>query len=141
MQCVGRRALRRISCRNEGYFGDEYGIWAFVQNRLWLIARQGDLFDVDASANVDLRTIRQISLAGTAGGAFPSGGDDGRIRCLNDSGTITFQVAFTDGSRGIFTTSLVPEPSPLILFGIAIGLLTVLVKFRYKPLPRYAATR
>ncbi len=101
---------------------NDYGLWAYAADRLWLIARTGDLFDIDPSANLDLRTIRSAALVGVAGGALPSGGQDGRVRALNDSGVVVFRLGFTDGSDGIFTMALVPEPQSASLLVTAIAL-------------------
>jgi hypothetical protein len=45
---------------------------------------------------------------------FNSGGEDGRHTCLSAAGTLVYKLTFTDGSSGIFT-STVPEPSASML--------------------------
>jgi len=75
------------------------------------VALTGKLFDVDSTDGADLREIENIHFEGG------SGGQDGRRMSFNDRQTLLFQLDFTDGSTGIFTTT-VPEPSSLLLIGI-----------------------
>jgi len=72
------------------------------------VVLKGQLFDVDPTDGVDLREIEEIHFEGG------SGGQDGRRMAFNDRNTLLFQLYFTDGSSGIFTTT-VPEPSTLLL--------------------------
>jgi len=83
---------------------------------LTLIARTGDLLDVDDGPDIDLRTIVGLS--------FPGGpGDE---ESLNDLGQLAFIASFADGTSGVFvsTLSVVPEPSSalLLLLGLVTGL-------------------
>jgi len=75
---------------------------------LQLIARTGDAFTV---APGDVRTI-----SGFNGHGF-SGGQDGRILALNDNGMYTFNASFTDGTSGVFTTTI-PTPGVAALLGL-----------------------
>lgn len=88
---------------------------------LVLIAREGDLFDVDGDPLAeDLRTISELSVL------FDAGTQDGRPISLNDAGQIVFHATFTDGSEGVFisNSATVPEPGSLGL--LAIGAIAVL---------------
>ncbi len=95
---------------------NDRGLWASTGGTLQLIVREGDLFDVDPGAGVDLRTISLIGFSGDVGG------EDGRSLSLNDNGLLAFELRFTDGSSGIFT-ALVPEPASVALLGLAAPLL------------------
>lgn len=83
-------------------FTNDEGIWATnPAGQLTLIARSGDLFDVDDDPLVeDLRTISSVLLTTS------SGGEDGRRSNLNDSGQLAFSLRFTDGSEGIFVATI-----------------------------------
>jgi hypothetical protein len=88
------------------------GIWA--QDRsgtLHLIARAGDVLDVDDGTDVDMRTIQRFEL----GENF-----------FNDRGQIAFRAVFTDGSSGIFVSNLVAVPEPYAVLLAAFGLLTMI---------------
>jgi hypothetical protein len=78
-------------------------------NGYCLIARTSDPFQV---APGDVRTIASL------GGLVSSGGQDGAARSLNDSGVLAFQLSFTDGSSGIFTTTI-PAPGTIGMLGLA----------------------
>jgi len=66
------------------------GLWAEdATSNLTLVARTGDLMDVDAGPNSDLRTIGFL--------------DRGAI---NDLGQVLFRAGFTDGSSGAFVVDL-----------------------------------
>jgi hypothetical protein len=78
-----------------------------------LIARRGDLFDVNPDPLVtDNRTIRYAQII-TSTGSF------NRPSSLNNRGQIVFALTFTDLSAGIFVANLpVPEPTSLVLLAI-----------------------
>ena len=97
---------------------NNHGIWTFVDGQLKLLLRSGDLFDVDPTANEDLRTIFSF-IRFTEG----SGGQDGLPRALNDDGLLALQIDFDDGSSGIFTVQI-PEPASVAL--LSVGVLTLL---------------
>jgi len=83
---------------------------------LQLIAREGDLFDVDPdTVGVDNRTISIVNLVEDAGGS------DGRSTSFNNNGQLVFRLVFTDGSQGVFIAN-VPEPTSLALLAVG-GLL------------------
>jgi hypothetical protein len=87
---------------------NDTGIWATdLTGDLRLVAREGDLFDVNDDPMIEeLRTVFLTKLAG--GG----GGEDGDSTAFNDAGELAFALTFTDNSGGVFVTSTaVPEPS------------------------------
>jgi len=105
---------------------DGLGIWLSDPNGgLNLVARKGDLFDVNDDPSIDdFRTIDVLTLmTGNNRGAGGSGGQDGRATGLSDAGQLAFRLIFTDGSSGIFVAT-VPEPGTVAVLGV--GLLGVL---------------
>lgn len=76
---------------------------------LCLIARTASLFEISPGV---FRTVSAI------GGILSSGGEDGLGRSLNDSGMLVFELDFTDGSSGIFTTTI-PAPGTIGMLGLA----------------------
>ena len=86
------------------------------------IVRERDIIDVDPGIGVDLRTVGgpiRFTNLGTFGA---TGGEDGRAISFNDDGLLVYQLNFTDGSSGIFTTQLTPVPEPTTVL-LAAGLL------------------
>jgi len=107
-QTFGYIDLFTINSNDDVAFTDGQGLWVNVNGRNSLVVLEGELFDVDPTDGVDLREIQEIHFEGG------SGGQDGRRMSFNDRNTLLFQLDFTDGSSGIFTTT-VPEPSSLLL--------------------------
>ena len=94
------------------------GIWAEDRSGvLTLIAREGDLIDVDSGPSVDLRAIRNLFFSGI------TGNEDGRRSSFNDLGQLAFGATFTDGSSGIFVSNLVAVPEPTSWVLAVLGLL------------------
>jgi hypothetical protein len=86
----------------------------------WIIvARPGDQFQV---APGDVRTIASLSF-------LQGGQSSGGPTPFNDLGQVAFSATFTDGSSGMFVSS-VPEPSMLVL--AALGGLTLLAVAKLK---------
>jgi hypothetical protein len=78
------------------------GIWAEDgAGVLTLIARAGDLFDVDDGPGTDFRTIDDLRFTESSG---QSSG-------FNNSGQLAFQATFTDGSSGVFVSNRVAAVS------------------------------
>ncbi|HZN67085.1 MAG TPA: choice-of-anchor tandem repeat NxxGxxAF-containing protein [Tepidisphaeraceae bacterium] len=77
---------------------------------LHLIARPGLPFEV---APGDVRTVSDVS-AGTGGG---TGGQDGLPSPFNDAGQFVYRLSFTDGTSGLFLTT-VPEPGTAGVVGL-----------------------
>ena len=91
-----------------------------LDGELVLIAREGDLFDVNDDPLVeDLRRISFVTFADETGNG------DGRASAFNDSGQLAFRLNFTDRTSGTFisnrvATSPVPEPGSLaVLLSVA----------------------
>jgi PEP-CTERM motif len=76
-----------------------------------LIAREGNSFDVDPTAGVDLRTIAD------GGISFFLGRGDDTLTGFSNDGTLAFGLTFTDGTSGIFT-AVIPEPASVSLLAI-----------------------
>jgi hypothetical protein len=89
-----------VGANNAGIWLEEGGLG------LELVAREGDLFDVNDDPLIDeLRTISNVSLV------TGSGGEDGRPTLLNDAGQLAFALSFTDGSGGVFVATPPPDAS------------------------------
>lgn len=103
---------------------NDQGLWTNAGGSLEVIVREGDLFDVDPTDGVDLRTILSI---GFFSGSFDDDAEDDsrQLYGFSDSGRLAFRLGFTDGSSGVFT-ALIPEPASaaLIVLGVA-GMLVV----------------
>lgn len=101
---------------------NDQGLYAGTPDAITKIIRKGDLVDVDPGVGVDLRTVSGIGFRLFTNSA---GEEDGRGYAFNDNGSITYLLTFTDGSSGVFYSSLltVPEPSSilLILFVLCFG--------------------
>lgn len=77
------------------------------------IVREGDSVDVDPGPGVANRTVAASGI-----NFLISGGQDGRGVSFNDDGTLIYRLTFTDGSSGVFTSS-VPEPTGLLTLAAA----------------------
>ena len=101
------------------------GIWAEdLLGVLTLIAREGDLLDVDDGPGTDLRRISSLDfVAGTGNG-------DERASGFNDLGQLAFFAKFTDGTSGIFISDLVAVPEPTSVVLGALGLFGLLASRR-----------
>jgi hypothetical protein len=98
--------LRGPDARGES----DYGLFATGhEGDLRLIARYGDQFEV---APGDMRTIDALSHAGVHGT---------HIVTFNEDSDLAMLVRFTDGSEGIFTARVLPEPTSLVLCLIALA--------------------
>jgi hypothetical protein len=75
-----------------------------------LVAREGQLFDVGGD---DFRAIAD------GGITFIAGRSDDMRTGLSNAGTLAFGLSFTDGTSGIFTATIVPEPTALALLAFA----------------------
>lgn len=74
-------------------------------------------FDVDQGPGLDMRTISRLLFTDAGAGISFLSSDGGLI--LGDDGGLVFKAEFADGSAGIFTTIVVPEPPALIIALIA----------------------
>jgi hypothetical protein len=78
---------------------NDRGIWATDESgALQLIARKGSQLEV---APGDFRTISDLDFVSA------SGNGDGRASGLNNSGQLVFWARFTNGTQGVFVSSLV----------------------------------
>jgi hypothetical protein len=84
---------------------DNHALWLVRPNGdLELIARKGDVFDVDPTPAVDERTILGIFLDGHS----LTGSNRAKLNVLNDSDQLAFGLTFTDGHSGIFVADVSP---------------------------------
>ena len=84
---------------------NDYGIFATGHNGdLRLIARYGDDFQIGPG---DIRSIAALSDAGVFGT---------HVLTFNADSNLAFLVKFTDGSEGIFTATVLPEPAAIVSF-------------------------
>ena len=93
------------------------GIWVTdLAGHLVLVAREGDLFDVNDDPLVDdFRTIRTVDIA-----RLSTAGEDGRESALNDLGQLVIALSFTDSTAGVFVfETAVPEPASAMLMAMA----------------------
>jgi len=84
---------------------NDQGIFATdLDGTLQLIAREGDLFDINPDPGlVENRTISLLNFVGN------SGGGDGRATGLNNASQLVFRLVFTDGTQGVFVASMQSE--------------------------------
>lgn len=95
---------------------NDHALWVHDQSGdLRLVLREGDTVEVQPG---DFRIVSGYVLT-----FLRSGGQDGKKEILNDAGQLVLTLAFTDGSSGIFITT-VPEPSSLALSWFVIALWT-----------------
>lgn len=98
---------------------NDLGLWATdLAGSLHLIARTGDLFDVNPDPAIeDLREIKSIEFHGG------SGGEDGYGVTLNDRGELVMKLQFV-GSEPTFGLYVVSIPEPGTVAAASIALLT-----------------
>jgi hypothetical protein len=88
---------------------NDRGLWAGAPGSLSLVAREGDVIDVDPGVGEVLKTI-----SGTAGISWASGFaspvTDSGSAAFNDAGQIAWQATFTDGTRAVLLTTLPSSP-------------------------------
>ena len=104
------------------------GIWAQnLAGELKLIAKNGDVIDVDEGPGTDLRSISSLVLEfGSINDGNRRGGG------FSDLGQIAFQAIFTDGSKAILVSDRVAIPEPTNLFLAAMGGIFCLVGIRFR---------
>lgn len=107
-----------VSGNNDG------GIWVYRDGEVRLVVREGSLYDIDPTEGTDFRTIAEIAVQPQL---MNTGGEDGRLRYMNDNGDITYALYFTDGTSGVFVSpgprSVIPEPGAGLLAAGGAGLL------------------
>jgi hypothetical protein len=103
------------------------GLYASTPGGLVKVVRVGDMIDVGNGTG-----FHTVANFGWLTGA---GGEDGFGLSFNDSGMLVYQLVFTDGTSGVFTSTVpVPEPSSAIC--TLVGLLAAArfgKRFRNKP--------
>lgn len=96
---------------------NDAGIWLYSGTTLRLVAREGDVIDLDPGVGVDLATISSLStsesLLGNAGGTS----------ALANGTQLTWSAQFTDGRYAVFNSSIAAVPEPATLAAVAAGLL------------------
>lgn len=78
-------------------------------------------FDVAPGSDVDVRTVSRLGFTDAGAGISFLSPDGGLI--LGDDGRLVFNAEFSDGSAGIFTTNVVPEPQSVVVMLTAAVLL------------------
>jgi hypothetical protein len=106
-----------FTCTLNSTTDTDHALFAGAPGSLVLVVRKGDVIDVNPTAGVDNRTVSAIGLFNG------SGGQDGRGMSFNDSGLIVYELTFTDGSSGIFTSQIAPIPEPGMLLAFGAGVL------------------
>jgi hypothetical protein len=94
---------------------NDRGLWAGLPGDLSLVAREGDVIDVDPGPGQVLKTISSFSFANGSGTTV----FDSASAAFNDAGQIAWQAQFTAASGGgtaVFLTTLPPAVDPT-LFG------------------------
>ena len=99
------------------------GLFAGTADALETILLVGDVIDLASGGRVQERTVSGIGFFGL------SGGQDGNPMSFNDSGLLVYEVTFTDGSSGIFTSQITPVPEPGTLAFAGLTALAALGRF------------
>jgi hypothetical protein len=89
---------------------NDRGLYAGSVGALVKVVREGDLVDVDPGAGVDLRAVATIGFRGEFETA--TGLQDGRGGPFTDGGLLAYSLTFTDGTSGVFVSSVAPVPEP-----------------------------
>jgi hypothetical protein len=101
---------------------NDYGLFATGHDgELRLVARFGDSFEV---APGDVRTIAALSHAGVHGT---------HIVTFNEDSALSMLIKFTDGTEGIFTARVLPEPDA---FAVALIAMTAIAGARRRRIGR-----
>jgi hypothetical protein len=95
-------------------------LFAGTPGNLVEVVRQGNVLDLGPNTGGnEFRTI-----TGSIGLLINAAGQDGKGLSFNDSGVTAFRLSFTDGSSGVFTSTIpVPEPASLGLLSAGAVLL------------------
>ena len=103
------------------------GVFVYDPTRgLLPVALPGDIIEVQPG------DLRKIAVAGIIG--FPTGGEDGTAKMLNENGELLFFARFTDGSNGLFVSNLVAVPEPA---GVILAVAGALCMFWFKSTRRH----
>jgi hypothetical protein len=96
---------------------NDRAIWAqSTSGDFLLIAREGDLMDVNDDPNVEeLRTIATLDMFDSSSNSSSQRGP------FNSRGELAFRATFTDGSSGLFISRLVAIPEPTSLATILLA--------------------
>ena len=88
------------------------GIWAEdASGVLTLIAREGDVMDVDDGPGIDFRVIDTLSfLPASNFSGTQSGNEDGLPSAFNDKGQVAFHARFSGGTSGVFIANTIAVP-------------------------------
>jgi hypothetical protein len=92
---------------------NDRGLWAGTPGNVSLVAREGDVIDLDPGAGVLNRTIQSMSFANGYSRHPVNPSFESASAALNDAGQIAWQAIFTAASGGgsaIFLTSLPAPP-------------------------------
>jgi hypothetical protein len=87
--------------------------WGDTAGTVNKIVQEGEVVEIRPG---DFRTISELFTP-----SFPTGGQDGLPRALNDFGEFVFRASFTDGSQAVLV-AMIPEPASMGFIFIAAGL-------------------
>jgi hypothetical protein len=93
---------------------NDLGLFINSGDEVKVLVRTGNVIDVDPTSTVDLRKIDDIRV---------SGEDKALGNQFDGNPLVAFLLAFTDGSSGIFTAAIVPEPSRLAMLSSIVSML------------------
>jgi hypothetical protein len=74
------------------------GLWVWSDGQYWPVAIEGQTFDIEPGPAQVFRQVEKVAGIGWSG-----------AKGINDSRELAFTLLFTDGTMGIFTTTI-PEP-------------------------------
>jgi hypothetical protein len=85
---------------------NDRGLWAGTPDNVSLVAREGDVIDVDPGPDVLNRTISSISFASDYNRHPVNPSFESASAAFNDAGQIAWRAAFVGGETAIFLTQL-----------------------------------
>src|SRR5262249_14644968 len=114
---------------------NDFGLYAGSPTGVVKIVREGDQVVVDGVP----RTVANLGIV--FGLPVPGTDDSFRGLSFSDGGLLVYELKFTDGSSGIFTSQFTPVPEPATVLGVAAGALGLGWLVRRRTVARPAGLR